>query len=565
MPGHHQGDHLVADQPVGVLGVLGGGVGQHVQQAGAVRAGRPAAGGLDRVPGDRVDPGEIGGDGVVRAGDIRRERGEGGRDGGHGVEFALGAVVEGVAGEGAPDGVQGEAPHLLPDVEALPGTGVLLPARGGRPGGLGDPVFVAAHTGAGELGLEEASLGFPRRAGGGEDAVADQQSGPVGALDVPVRIPGEYVPDDLRVGDENSGGGPETERGDAARPLAHLGQQLDQFTPSDRHRRRSSGSASGTGRPVPGTCVRGSAVASGSMGSSPGQPLCSAALTEQWRRRLYGSGAGRRARMRCPSNALCGSIRTTPSLGICPSPAEAPDPATGYRMRPRDRPPYPRPMVEPFFADPALASWYDALSPTHERADFAFYLPRLMSARSVLDVGCGTGSLLHLAREAGHQGRLCGLDPGAGMLEQARRRPELDIEWILGDLRSVSWEREFDFVVMTGHAFQVLLGDDELRAALAAVRAALTDGGQFGFETRDPLARAWESWTTETPVEVAARRRSFDADDASSPVCGWGDRGFHERLRRPRGVRPATQRQHPALSRRRPARHVPRRGGAGRR
>lgn len=173
-------------------------------------------------------------------------------------------------------------------------------------------------------------------------------------------------------------------------------------------------------------------------------------------------------------------------------------------MRPRDRPPYPRPMVEPFFADPALAAWYDALSPTHERADFAFYLPRLMSARSVLDVGCGTGSLLHLAREAGHQGRLCGLDPGAGMLEQARRRPELDIEWILGDLRSVSWEREFDFVVMTGHAFQVLLGDDELRAALAAVRAALTDGGQFGFETRDPLARAWESWTTETPVEVAA-------------------------------------------------------------
>ncbi|MFG2169796.1 class I SAM-dependent methyltransferase [Streptomyces niveus] len=79
------------------------------------------------------------------------------------------------------------------------------------------------------------------------------------------------------------------------------------------------------------------------------------------------------------------------------------------------------------------------------------------------------------------------------MLEQARRRPEWGIEWIVGDLESVSWEREFDFVVMTGHAFQVLLGDDELRAALGAVRAALTDGGQFGFETRDPLARAWES------------------------------------------------------------------------
>ncbi|MFC8075796.1 class I SAM-dependent methyltransferase [Streptomyces sp. NPDC057307] len=161
-------------------------------------------------------------------------------------------------------------------------------------------------------------------------------------------------------------------------------------------------------------------------------------------------------------------------------------------------------MVDRLFADPALASWYDALCPTDERADFGFYLPRIRSARSVLDVGCGTGSLLRLAREAGHRGRLCGLDPGAGMLEQARRRPELDIEWILGDLESTSWEREFDFVVMTGHAFQVLLGDDELRAALAAVRAALRDGGRFGFETRNPLAREWESWTTVTPVDVPA-------------------------------------------------------------
>lgn len=173
-------------------------------------------------------------------------------------------------------------------------------------------------------------------------------------------------------------------------------------------------------------------------------------------------------------------------------------------MRPHYRPSYSRPMVDPLFADPALASWYDVLCPTDERGDFRFYLPRLMSARSVLDVGCGTGSLLSLAREAGHRGRLCGLDPGAGMLEQARRRPEPDIEWILGDLESTSWEREFDFAVMTGHAFQALLGDDELRAALGAVRAALTDDGRFGFETRNPLARAWESWTTDAPVDAVA-------------------------------------------------------------
>jgi SAM-dependent methyltransferase len=123
-----------------------------------------------------------------------------------------------------------------------------------------------------------------------------------------------------------------------------------------------------------------------------------------------------------------------------------------------------------------------------------------MSARAVLDVGCGTGALLRLARETGHTGRLCGLDPAQGMLNQARRWS--DIEWVYGDLSSVRWDREFDLVVMTGHAFQELIEDDEIRAALAAIRVALIDGGRFAFETRNPLVQAWEHWATEYTAEV---------------------------------------------------------------
>ena len=86
------------------------------------------------------------------------------------------------------------------------------------------------------------------------------------------------------------------------------------------------------------------------------------------------------------------------------------------------------------------------------------------------------------------------------MLAQARRRA--DIEWVLGDLASVDWKDQFELIVMTGHAFQVLVGDDELRAALMAIRSALTDNGRFAFETRNPAARAWESWRPENAVEV---------------------------------------------------------------
>jgi SAM-dependent methyltransferase len=166
-------------------------------------------------------------------------------------------------------------------------------------------------------------------------------------------------------------------------------------------------------------------------------------------------------------------------------------------------------MVDRLFADASLARLYDVLCPG--RDDFDFYLPLVMSAESVLDIGCGTGVLLHLARDAGHAGRLCGLDPADAMLAQARRRQ--DVEWVLGDLTAIGWDREFDLAVMTGHVFQVFTEDDELRGALAAVRAALAEGGRFAFETRNPSARAWERWTPDRVVEVT--------DDAGAVVRSW--------------------------------------------
>jgi hypothetical protein len=107
------------------------------------------------------------------------------------------------------------------------------------------------------------------------------------------------------------------------------------------------------------------------------------------------------------------------------------------------------------------------------------------------------------------------------MLAQARRRS--DIEWVLGDLTTwVGRESAFDLIVMTGHAFQVLLGDDELRASLRTVRSALSDAGHFVFETRNPLAKAWEQWT---PADAAVVTDSSGnvvrmVNDVEMPVTG---------------------------------------------
>lgn len=152
-------------------------------------------------------------------------------------------------------------------------------------------------------------------------------------------------------------------------------------------------------------------------------------------------------------------------------------------------------MADRYFTDPYLAAVYDAANPRPRRDDYNFYLPRIMAAGCVMDAGCGSGTLLTEAREAGHTGRLCGVDPAEGMLERARRHT--GIEWILGDLTVARWRAEFDLIVMTGHAFQAIVTDDDIAASLATARRALVHGGAFAFDTRNPAVRAWEAWRAE--------------------------------------------------------------------
>jgi SAM-dependent methyltransferase len=155
------------------------------------------------------------------------------------------------------------------------------------------------------------------------------------------------------------------------------------------------------------------------------------------------------------------------------------------------------------YSDDEAAALYDVLNPWSPSDDF--YLALVMDAGSVLDVGCGTGALLHRAREDGHAGRLCGVDPDRASLNVARRRG--DVEWMAATAAQMTFDGEFDLTVMTGHALQVLVTDEELRASLAAIRRALGDGSRFAFETRNPLARAWGSWpeTVSEAVDPSGR------------------------------------------------------------
>ncbi len=140
---------------------------------------------------------------------------------------------------------------------------------------------------------------------------------------------------------------------------------------------------------------------------------------------------------------------------------------------------------------------YDHLN--HWGPSEGFYLEHVMSAATVLDIGCGTGTILRRARGEGHDGRLCGLDPDPAMLDQARASHAA--EWLLAAAAEAPWNGEFDLAIMSGNAFQCLLDDRVTRESLTAVRRALTDGGRFVFDTRNPAATAWRTWNSGHPFE----------------------------------------------------------------
>jgi len=170
------------------------------------------------------------------------------------------------------------------------------------------------------------------------------------------------------------------------------------------------------------------------------------------------------------------------------------------------------------YTDVEAAALYDVLNQSGPDDDF--YLDLVLASEAVVDVGCGTGRLLGRARDAGHTGRLFGIDPDPAMLAVAQRRR--DVEWLLGTAESLPFTGEFDLAVMMGHAFQCLVGDDELRASLAAIGRALVDDGRFAFETRNPAVRAWEGWhgMALDAVDPAGRRVrvSYDVEAVADDV-----------------------------------------------
>jgi trans-aconitate methyltransferase len=139
-------------------------------------------------------------------------------------------------------------------------------------------------------------------------------------------------------------------------------------------------------------------------------------------------------------------------------------------------------------------------------------------ARSLVDVGCGTG--VHLSHLAARYARVVGVDVSAAMLHEARETfPELQFHE--GDMRTFALAETFDVVTCLFSAVGYMTSETDLRAAVANMAAHLTPGGVLlveGWLTPDAFLENHASAHSAVGVDAAVARVMLSRRDGDVSV-----------------------------------------------
>ncbi|MFC1564394.1 class I SAM-dependent DNA methyltransferase [candidate division KSB1 bacterium] len=118
------------------------------------------------------------------------------------------------------------------------------------------------------------------------------------------------------------------------------------------------------------------------------------------------------------------------------------------------------------------------------KKDFEFYNRYLseFSCRSVLEIGCGTGTLGKYLIDAGYV--YTGLDLYREMVDIAARENPSG-RFFMGDMRDLQLDRTFDSALITGRTFAYLVDDRDVNNTLAGIYKILNDNGKLIFDCFD--------------------------------------------------------------------------------
>ncbi len=130
-----------------------------------------------------------------------------------------------------------------------------------------------------------------------------------------------------------------------------------------------------------------------------------------------------------------------------------------------------------FDASNAEMAWTDR---TSKEVDRALKILKPQGDERILDLACGSGRHSIELRRRGFS--VVGVDISPELIEIARGEAaveDLDVEFVLADLRELAYEDEFDLVLnLNDGAIGYLESDEENRRAFATIARALRPGGR---------------------------------------------------------------------------------------
>lgn len=151
---------------------------------------------------------------------------------------------------------------------------------------------------------------------------------------------------------------------------------------------------------------------------------------------------------------------------------------------------------------------YDQINGWGKDDEFFLALLKKVNVKEIADLGCGTGRLTTHFAQAGYH--ITAIDPNVDAIEKAKSKEFADeVTWIVGDSSNLQ-PNTFDVVIMTANVAQVFLTDESWQQVISNAHRALKPGGHFIFDTRNPLAKAWEQWQKDVTPDVAKDEVSGD-------------------------------------------------------
>ena len=102
------------------------------------------------------------------------------------------------------------------------------------------------------------------------------------------------------------------------------------------------------------------------------------------------------------------------------------------------------------------------------------------TAKSILDLGCGTGKHAYLLSQRGYS--IDGVDRSEEMIALAKKLESQNLHFFIGDITSITLEKKYDVIVLLFHVLSYITKNEDLEAVFKNISKHLKKDGIVIFD-----------------------------------------------------------------------------------